>query len=179
MKTSTNEVDERLNALHRQAIEVLNSLGYKVPETVIRLNGRLTSTYGRCYTKTLEIELNKKYFLYSKDDVVINTILHELIHAMCPQFDHNGDWKTIADKVSSETIYDIQEKGNDEDEEYLKFCGKFKLVCNKCGKTEYYINKKESDVKIALHHNLYHIPCGEETEYEVCERINNEWIKIN
>lgn len=174
-----SEVNDRLHRLHDKAIEILHGLGYDVPETTIKLNGRLSVAYGIYYTNLMEIEINKRYFLYSKDDVVINTIIHELIHAMYPECDHDGDWKRVADEVSEKTIYKIQEKGNDEDDDYLPICAKYKLVCNKCGNTEYHVSKKNHDVRVALEHRLYHARCGEETGYDVYERINNEWIKIN
>lgn len=81
------------------------------------INGRMTSTLGRCDYKrnrnadwtwgdwyVCKLHINKKYFELASEKEVINTIMHELLHSnpKCVKTNcsHGGEWKRLATIVS-------------------------------------------------------------------------------
>lgn len=134
--------EEDLEILFDKSKNVLYSLGYNVPgELIVRLNYRLKTCLGQYFSNGI-IEINKKHFLYDTEDNVINTMIHELIHAMYPNYlGHCGKWEEAANHVSENTRYKIQAYAQKRDYEFMKNVSNirpaskmmYKMVCDNCG----------------------------------------------
>lgn len=131
------------------------------------------NTLGVCdYENPSHITISN-YLKQSSEDNVMNTVIHELIHAMpiCRYSGHKGNFKAIADKISRETKYKISTYASDDEySEYqtTKRSDKsyYLVTCNKCGREQTYYKKaglivnpkryrckrcKASDYKIEYH----------------------------
>lgn len=64
-----------------------------------KINGRLKNTLGRCnYTKRL-IELSASFIENNGVEQVLDTILHEIAHALTPGDGHGEVWKAMCRKL--------------------------------------------------------------------------------
>src|SRR5678815_119675 len=70
---------------------------YKLQDWHIRLNPNPDARYvGLCSYKDKTIILNAHHCDIHPEPEVINTILHEIAHALCPGMGHNGIWESKA-----------------------------------------------------------------------------------
>lgn len=79
------------------------------------------------------------------DDIIKNTIIHELIHCIPNCNNHGADFKKYAKVINQELGYKISRLGNKEEdykksnikfyEEKIKY--KYKIICEKCGQIYY------------------------------------------
>lgn len=133
-----------------KAMKDIEALGYELlPITKISYI-KAYKTYGHCITNmkdgTCEIEINK---LLNKEDA-INTIYHEVCHAIKGSRGHDKLWKKAARDVRKHYGYNIQVTDKhslfDEHGEELKDTDiyKYKLVCEECGEEEKYIRKTKA-----------------------------------
>jgi len=53
-------------------------------------------TTGKCYGKKKIIKLQPNYVELNSDEMITNTILHEIAHALTPKHGHNKFWKRKA-----------------------------------------------------------------------------------
>jgi hypothetical protein len=82
------------------------------------VNKRLTSSLGQCCYSRRIIQIGYNYLMYEDTDFkeVLNTIKHEIAHALCPKQKHNNVWKECAKRIGSdgETL-----------SEYTEWCKKY------------------------------------------------------
>lgn len=74
----------------------LTSQGWKV-----HINSRLTRALGRCCYSRREIELNPEYVERNSESAVMDTILHEIAHALAPGAGHGAEWKKACIRIGA------------------------------------------------------------------------------
>ncbi len=136
---------ECVDELNKIGIDILNEKKYGKIE--ISISKRNNKRYGCC--KQYE-KINKHYIEISKwvmelrDDIIKNTIMHELIHCMPYCNNHGKEFKKYANIINEKYNYNISrvgdkkkdfEKSNIEYNETKKY--NYKIVC-KCCKQEFY-----------------------------------------
>ena len=68
----------------------------------VRLNNRLTRALGRCVYSRNEIELQRRYVQENSVEIVLDTIRHEIAHALAGhKAGHGPEWKMWAIKVGA------------------------------------------------------------------------------
>ena len=68
----------------------------------VRLNNRLTRALGRCVYSRNEIELQRRYVQENSVEIVLDTIRHEIAHALAGHnAGHGPEWKMWAIKVGA------------------------------------------------------------------------------
>ena len=133
----------------------------------IKLSSRASKRYGCCkqeepdksskviekrgYRRIIKYEkFNKHHIEVSKwvmnlnEDIIKNTIMHELIHCMPYCNNHGAEFKRYANYINNKLGYDISRVGNKEEDykksnlEYKEEKQlKYKIECQKCGYTFY------------------------------------------
>lgn len=144
-----------LQVMYEEARQLMLSLGYNAEIIPVRLNGRLRRALGKCYRSYnplmnewvgAYIEINKNFFLYSKKDVVMNTLVHEICHQVCTNGrGHGKEWQVIAKDVSSKSTYKITTYAGEDKIEYQKLLPKKKkkyaVRCKLCNREWQYTTK--------------------------------------
>ena len=164
-------MDEKLTKLYNECIKELKSIGInmednkKIGEITIILAKRKAKRYGCCkQSKPLStyyhieyrnhrrikiydvfmkhsIEISK-WVLELNDDIIKNTIMHELIHCLPYCNNHGKEFKKYAEFINEKLGYEIQRLGNKE-KDYEKSNivfdksdeveYKYKVRCKECG----------------------------------------------
>lgn len=115
------------------------------PIDEVTINSRAQSRWGRCTyhkaTNTYSIEISMRLLT---DDVeykaLMDTMIHEFLHAHKDRMCHTGEWKRCANLVNVHYGFNIKrctsanEKGIADS--ITKY--KYKIVCNYCGCANYY-----------------------------------------
>ena len=157
-------MEEKLNKLYSECIRELESIDIidfnEIGEININLSKRKTKRYGCCkqedpdkttayrekrlicyrkYNKH-NIEISK-WLMDLNDDIIKNTIMHEIIHCFPNCNNHGKYFKMYAKIINQKLGYDISRVGNKEEDykksnieyndESVKF--KYKIVCKDCG----------------------------------------------
>lgn len=158
-------MEEKLQRLYKECILELNSIGINLDEKEIgqidvNLAKRKTKRYGCCkqecpdkstaYRKKKTIHYRKyskhhieisKWLMELNDEIIKNTIIHEIIHCMPDCNNHGSEFKRYSKLVNDKLGYNISRLGNKEDD-YIKSNLEFKveplkykyvIVCEKCG----------------------------------------------
>ena len=65
------------------------------------VNKKLTRCLGQCNYRKRLIQVGYKYLMYKDTDfkVVLNTLKHEIAHALCPRQNHSKVWKDCAKRI--------------------------------------------------------------------------------
>ncbi len=162
-------MEEKLNKLFCECINDFNSIGIdvlnnkKYGKINISISKRNNKRYGCCKQekpdknfKTIIKKGTKRIIRYEKfelhnieispwvmqleDDIIKNTIIHELIHCLPYCNNHGEIFKKYAKIFNEKFVYDISRVGNkkkdfeksniefNENENY-----KYKIICKKCG----------------------------------------------
>lgn len=163
-------MEEKLNQLFNNCIYDLKSIEidvYRVGEVDIKISNRAKRRYGCCkqeqpdknFKTTIKSGLRKivKYEKFSKhhieisswvlnlnDDIIKNTIMHEIIHCFPYCNNHGVEFKKYAKIINSKLDYNITRVGNKE-EDYKnsnikydeKEIYKYEIKCKKCGQVFY------------------------------------------
>ena len=164
---------DKLNKLYNEALHELKLIGIDILNLdtgiiSISLSNRSKSRYGVCvqkdpdknsktrikafgryYTKyqrynTHEIKIST-WVMNLDDQIIKNTIIHELIHCIPGCNDHGEKFKAYARIINEKLDYHISTRGNKEEDykrsnlEYKKEEKKYnyKITCDKCGQTFY------------------------------------------
>lgn len=147
--------DVALRKSFEDGLSIMEKAGYPQVRRinyVVNLNGRLSSTLGRCARKggyveginTCEIDISKHYFEQANEDYRLNTIVHELAHSVCPLREGHGDrWKIVARKASVFLTIPIERCATDRElaqaqifiDRRTRETKKYSIICNKCGHT--------------------------------------------
>lgn len=163
-------MEKRLKKLYEECIYELNSIGIKITNlgTInINLAKRKSKRYGVCKqenpvkeTKYIEKIGRKKFIRYGSyknhnieiskwlmeldDDIIKNTIMHEIIHCFPNCNNHGKEFKIYSKIINEKLGYNISRLGNvaedyrksnleyKNDESY-----KYKIECEICGQTFY------------------------------------------
>lgn len=173
------KMEEKLEKLYKQCIEELNNIGinFSDKEIIICISKRNNKRYGCCipeepdekYKKVtrrglkyiIKYENYKRYVIQiSKwvmdlnDEIIKNTIMHELIHCIPYCNNHGIEFKKYANIINNKLGYNISRVGNkkedlkksnisyDEEEKY-----KYKIECERCGKIFYRKRLKKNFIK--------------------------------
>lgn len=138
-------------------------------EITLKLNNRLTRVVGRCtmYSNDLyKIEFSRKIFEKYVDNnmhfEILNTLVHELCHALPDGMDHTGMWRVYADKVNQK--YNLRISRLAEDDPVLKQVSKEMrskiphgdLTCVDCG----HVYNVSMRTKAWNHTERFHCKCG-------------------
>lgn len=143
---------EKLDVAVEDTIYVLNDLGIKYgPIAGVEINYRATKRWGQCsYSrKTGKYTIQVSSRLLADDvewESLLNTLIHEFLHACSGRMSHTGEWKRLAALVNREyPIYHIQRCSSFEDmgikNESVVGSYKYSIMCVKCGTTSYYSRK--------------------------------------
>lgn len=158
---------EKLNKLYGECIKELQSIGIDIlnekliGKIDIQLSKRKTKRYGCCKqeeperkTRYLEngiikygkfnkhtIEISS-WVMELKDEIIKNTIIHEIIHCMPYCNNHGNEFKKYAKYINQKLNYNITRVGNKVEDykksniEYKeKENYKYKIECKTCGQT--------------------------------------------
>lgn len=84
--------------------------------------------FGACRYRTRTISLSKPLTEANDYVEVVDTILHEIAHALTPRAGHGAEWKKMCIKIGAkpERCYSS--------EEVVSVAGKYRAVCGGCGK---------------------------------------------
>lgn len=160
-------MEEKLNKLYGECIKELQSIGIDIlnekliGKIDIQLSKRKTKRYGCCKqekperkTRYLEngiikygkfnkhtIEISS-WVMELKDEIIKNTIIHEIIHCMPYCNNHGNEFKKYAKYINQKLNYNITRVGNKVEDykksniEYKeKENYKYKIECKTCGQT--------------------------------------------
>ena len=162
-------MEEKINSLYKECIDELVSIGIPIDDekTIgkidIKISPRKTKRYGCCkqenpdktssymvkrrvYYKKYNnhhIEISK-WLMDLNDDIIKNTIIHELIHCMPDCNNHGAMFKMYSNLINNRLGYNITRLGN-KVEDYKKsnleykenISYKYKIVCKNCGHIYY------------------------------------------
>ena len=162
---------EKLNKLFKESISELKSIGIdidnkeKIGIIDIDFSKRKTKRYGCCkqenpdlksayrikrkiYYKKFNnhhIEISK-WLMELNDEIIKNTIIHELIHCLPDCNNHGVEFKKMAKLINEKLGYNITRLGNKK-EDYIKsnalekfddeIKNNYKIICEKCNQTYY------------------------------------------
>ena len=136
-------------ALEREAGELLKRHG--LSDWSFEMSGRLKSMLGLCDYNKRSIRVNRFYAENNPERVVLNTLLHEVAHALTPWHGHDSTWMAMAVRLGC-----TPERVSDED--ILLPDGKFQAVCTNCRRT-YHKHRLHYQPPI---HPYYCMACGKE-----------------
>lgn len=164
-------MEEKLNRLYQESLSELRSIGIEMMDESnigkidISFSKRKTKRYGYCkqenpdktsaykikrriYFKkfnTHHIEISK-WLMDLNDEIIKNTIIHELIHCLPECNNHGKYFKKYAKLINDKLGYNITRVGNKK-EDFIKSGvqekfddepkSKYKIVCEKCNQTYY------------------------------------------
>lgn len=164
-------MEEKLNQIYNKCIQELNSIGIDISDTEqigiinISISKRNNKRYGCCKqedpdtkTKYIEIKGGKKLIKYEKfkkhhieispwlleleENIIKNTIIHEIIHCMPKCNNHGEHFKKYAKYINDKLGYNISRVG-DKKEDYYKSNIEYRekeeynyhIKCINCGQT--------------------------------------------
>ena len=158
-------VDERLKNYFEDACDILDSLDIEYgPIRKVTVNSRAKTRWGQCRHDLAEdyydIEINS-VLLTASYRALMDTLLHELLHAHEDRFCHTGEWKRCADLVNGCYMYNIKRatsaaEKNIDMNQIINY--KYKITCNICGNVNMYARKSKI-VKMIMR-NPYSCRCG-------------------
>lgn len=162
---------EKLNKLYTQCIKELNTLGLNISQEnigtiTIQISKRNNKRYGCCKQedpdekyKTIEKIGRRKIIKYEKfnkhtievsnwvfdlnDEIIKNTIMHEIIHCFPYCNNHGKQFKMYAKYINEKLGYNITRLGNKKQDyensnvQYQEKEYKYLIKCTNCGKLFY------------------------------------------
>ena len=165
-------MEKKLNILYNECVDELKTIGIdldnkEIGKIDVKLSKRNTKRYGCCkqeepdkssmyiekqrnhrtkkYSKFLihHIEISK-WLMNLNDEIIKNTIMHEIIHCFPYCNNHGKYFKEYANFINKNLGYNITRLGNKEEDykksnlEYInKENYKYKIECQKCGQIIY------------------------------------------
>ena len=151
-------------AMFNEALEVVHGLGIETGNIVeVKLNYRAKNRFGQCRKNNVNntYSLNFNHLLFNdetKYDVVMGTIIHEILHTCEGGMTHKGEWKRLANIVNSNTKYNINRTdsyasfGLEKPKKEKKH--NYVFVCEDCGQ----VIIRERASKFTKNHHAYR--CG-------------------
>jgi predicted SprT family Zn-dependent metalloprotease len=136
-----------------KAIELMTKHGLFEKGWSFKFNNRKNSV-GVCYTGKKIIYLSRLLIEYAEEKEVIDTILHEIAHALTPGHNHDKVWKQKAIEIgcNGKRCYDEKTKPNTD--LGRKAISKYKAVC--VNGHEWFANRRRKrDVSCSRCSNKY------------------------
>lgn len=162
-------MEEKLKIIYKECIEELNKIGinFNGKDINICISKRNNKRYGCCkpelpdedykkitrkgYRYIIKYENYKKYtieisswVMKLQEDIIKNTIIHELIHCLPYCNNHGEHFKSYAQIINKELGYNISRLGNKKEDfnksniEYNdEETYKYKIICKSCGNIFY------------------------------------------
>jgi len=177
-------MEEKLNELYNECIDDLKSIGLNVIDNEligkidIHLSKRNTKRYGCCkqeqpvktdyhikrYKNGFRIVYNRfkkhhieisKWVMDLNDNIIKNTIIHEIIHCFPNCNNHGKMFQKYASFINKKLGYNIKTFGNKEEDfkesnlEYKENLStyKYKIICKECGAIIYRQRLKKNLIK--------------------------------
>lgn len=107
-------MEKKFEETLEKCVGIMNNCGFELPRIEFKLNGRFTSTLGRCIeldNGEFLIELSKKYtqgcIEIGNIRKLEETILHEMAHSLPNGYDHGKIWKSYVDIINAKFGYEI------------------------------------------------------------------------
>lgn len=149
---------EKLEAAIEETKEILDSLNIEYgPIRDVDINFKNVKRWGRCrynsWTQDYSIEISSQLFMDNVEwESLLNTLIHEFLHAGRDRMCHTGEWKRLAELVNRRyPQYNIKrctsadEKGlADYRRSIQRESYHYKITCDMCGNVNYY--KRRSKV---------------------------------
>lgn len=172
-------MEEKLEQLYNECIKELKLINLNLDnedeygKIDIKIGKRNAKRYGCCrqenpdkttrYWQNGKIQYRKfnahhieisKWLMELNDEIIKNTIIHELIHCLPNCNNHGKDFKFYAKLVKDNLGYSITRLGNKEEdykksgiqfnekEKNIKY--RYKIICKKCGQTYFRQRMKKS-----------------------------------
>ena len=166
-------MEEKLNNIYNECLKELKDIGIDILNNKnvgvidINISKRNNKRYGCCkqeepdksskivekkgFKKIVKYQIYKKHHieispcvLKLNNDIIKNTIIHELIHCLPYCNNHGKEFKKYAKYINQNLGYKIATLGNKK-EDYIKSniqyneneLYKYKIICNKCGQEFY------------------------------------------
>ena len=151
------EMQYKLLNLYKECVEELNSININVEKNRfidLKINTRSKKRYGCCKKVSkdrFQIEVSE-WVMDLNEDIIKNTIMHELIHCM-PRCNNHGEiFKKYARVVNEKLGYNISRVGNKKNDyeksnkEYTEkqVNYKYKVICDGCNQTFFRQRMKRS-----------------------------------
>lgn len=145
-------MEKKFKDIIKDCEKMMDECGFELPSIEFKLNGRFTSTLGRCMRLTDNeyiIEISKKYAQGCIETGNIRkleqTVLHEMAHALPFGHTHGKVWKIYADIINDKFGYEIARLDSvpNEIREYWIKDG-VRICCDKCKKDN--LTKRSSKV---------------------------------
>lgn len=162
-------MEEKLKIIYKECIEEINKIGitFNGKNINICISKRNNKRYGCCkpelpdedykkitrkgYRYIIKYENYKKYtieisswVMELQEDIIKNTIIHELIHCLPYCNNHGEHFKSYAQIINRELGYNISRLGNKKEDcnksniEYTdEETYKYKVICKNCGNIFY------------------------------------------
>ena len=139
---------ERLNKLYKECIDELNSININVEKNrtiELKINTRSKKRYGCCKKISKEKYLLEvsEWVMDLNEDIIKNTIMHEIIHCFPFCNNHGKEFKMYAKYINERLGYDISRLGNKKEDfaksniKYEEKQYKYVIKCTNCGKLIY------------------------------------------
>ncbi len=166
-------MEEKLEKLYKECINELNTIGIDINNNSIgkidvKIAKRNSKRYGCCKQENpdknfyhIEKRQNRRIKIYDRfnnhhieickwvmdlnDDIIKNTIMHEIIHCFPKCNNHGDEFKKYANIINNKLNYDIKRVGNKK-EDYQKsnieykendVSYNYKIMCQGCGQLFY------------------------------------------
>jgi ribosomal protein L37AE/L43A len=114
----------------------------------VTLNRR-KGAFGVCNYRYNQIELSSLLIPETTDDSILNTIIHEIAHALTPGHHHNSVWRAKFIELGGDGRrcggQDDFKNGSNGKKEFEKKTSKYTLTCPVCGKKTY-MNRRPSRI---------------------------------
>ena len=157
-------MEKKFEETLEKCVGIMNDCGFTLPNIEFKLNGRFTSTLGKC-TKLIDkeymIEISKRYAQGCIETGNIRrleqTILHEMAHTLPNGYNHGEIWKSYADIINTKFGYEISRLVTvpNEIKRYWIKDGVM-VCCDDCGKER--LTKRSSNVVQEVEY--YRCGCG-------------------
>lgn len=136
---------ERLNELYKECIKELKLINMDVEKNKkleVKINTRSKKRYGCCKKVSKEkflIEVSE-WVMDLNEDIIKNTIMHEIIHCL-PRCNNHGEYfKKYAELINEKLGYNVTRTGNKEkdfNESNVEYIEKpviynYKIICESC-----------------------------------------------
>lgn len=151
--------------IYTKLLKDLKEKGYPVGSvsSVLGVN-KCTSSLGRCrkyFYGAYKVELSK-YLLGCSEQLIKDTLLHEIIHTFPRCFNHSYNFKHFARIISEEFNANVQVKSNSKEfaEQRPVQTYKYKITCLGCGAT-FYRKRLPKNIE-----NYTHSSCGGKLKVE-------------
>ena len=161
----TSAMKDYVTRLVHKYHDELKAQGYSIRDIKEVKFNRKINTYGTCTTHkdgTITIHISEIAFS-GGNEVLKNTLLHELIHGFTDTKDHNAVWYRYAKEIGAKYGVNITQYVSKEEriacKEYRDSRYNWAVTCPKCGSVSKYFRKNKV-VNTILRHGVIRCGCG-------------------